>query len=565
MSFALPESSDEFMSWNWDKIEPLYSELQQRSFDTDSAAAWIMDWSDLARLVMERASRLEVMTTINTVDEAAEVQFNYFHEQIFPKARSADQILKERLLQSGVVVEGFEIPHRNMQMQAEIFRGENLPLMTEETKLGVEYQKIIGAQSVQWEGREHTLEQLRPLFLTKDRDLRERLWRSKSVRWLEDRQAINENWFSVLKLRLQMAGNADFDDYRSYAWKLNQRFDYTPADCQTFQQAILDVCVPAATRIYERYARQLGVTKVRPWDLDQDVFLLSLPALKPFEDVEKLIRVAAGIFHKVDSKLGAYFDSMRDKGLLDLANRKNKAPGGYTTTYTHRRLPFIFMNAVGLADDVDTMHHEAGHAFHVFESASLPYIQQLDVPLEFAEVASMAMELICMSYFSDYYDAADAARAGREHLEKDILFWPYMALVDAFQHWVYENPVDSTDTTCCDVEWLRLLRLYMPGVDWSGLEEMAMTGWHRKLHIHLMPFYYIEYGLAQMGAVQVWKNSLQDTPAAVQAYRHALALGGTVTLPEMYRAAGARFAFNEETMRVVVNFLEEKIAEYDLQ
>lgn len=565
MPFTLPKSSDEFMSWNWDKIEPLYSELQQRSFDADSAAAWIMDWSDLARLVMERASRLEVMTTINTVDEAAEVQFNYFHEQIFPKARSADQILKERLLQSGVVVEGFEIPHRNMQMQADIFREENLPLMTEETKLGVEYQKIIGAQSVQWEGSEHTLEQLRPLFLTKDRDLRERLWRSKSVRWLEDRQAINENWHSVLKLRLQMAGNAGFDDYRSYAWKLNQRFDYTPADCQTFQQAILDVAVPAATRIYERYARQLGVTKVRPWDLDQDVFLLSLPALKPFEDVEKLIRVAAGIFHKVDSKLGAYFDSMRDKGLLDLANRKNKAPGGYTTAYTHRRLPFIFMNAVGLADDVDTMHHEAGHAFHVFESASLPYIQQLDVPLEFAEVASMAMELICMSYFSDYYDAADAARAGREHLEKDILFWPYMALVDAFQHWVYENPVDSANANRCDAEWLRLLRLYMPGVDWSGLEDEAMTGWHRKLHIHLMPFYYIEYGLAQMGAVQVWKNSLQDTPTVVQAYRRALALGGTVTLPEMYRAAGARFAFNEETMRVVVNFLEEKIAEYDLQ
>lgn len=565
MPFNLPKSSDEFMSWNWDKIEPLYSELQQRSFDADSAAAWIMDWSDLARLVMERASRLEVMTTINTVDEAAEAQFNYFHEQIFPKARSADQILKERLLQSGVVVEGFEIPHRNMQMQADIFREENLPLMTEETKLGVEYQKIIGAQSVQWEGHEHTLEQLRPLFLTKNRDLRERLWHSKSERWLEDRQAINENWHSVIKLRLQMAGNADFDDYRSYAWKLNQRFDYTPSDCQTFQQAILDVAVPAATRIYERYARQLGVTKVRPWDLDEDVFLLSLPALKPFEDVEKLIHVAAGIFHRVDSKLGAYFDSMRDKGLLDLANRKNKAPGGYTTTYTHRRLPFIFMNAVGLADDVDTMHHEAGHAFHVFESASLPYIQQLDVPLEFAEVASMAMELICMSYFSDYYDAADAARAGREHLEKDILFWPYMALVDAFQHWVYENPVDSADTTCCDVEWLRLLRRYIPGVDWSGLEDVAMTGWHRKLHIHLMPFYYIEYGLAQMGAVQVWKNSLQDTPAAVQAYRRALALGGTVTLPEMYRAAGARFAFDKEMVRAVVNFLEEKIAEYDLQ
>jgi oligoendopeptidase F len=338
------------------------------------------------------------------------------------------------------------------------------------------------------------------------------------------------------------------------------RFDYTPADARNFQDAIEEVVVPAALRIYERRRKQLGVDVLRPWDLDVDVY--DMPPLRPFKNVGELKAGVSRIFHQVNSELGVFFDRMDAEDLLDLENRKNKAPGAYCAEFPVVQRPFIFENAVGLHSDVQTLLHESGHAFHVFESIALPSHLR-NVPIEFAEVASMGMELLASPYLTaqkgGFYTPAEAARARIEHLEGCIRFWPYMAVVDAFQHWVYENSDAAADPSRCDECWALLWGRFMTGVDWSGLDQEMMTGWHRKLHIYTDPFYYIEYGLAQLGAVQVWGNSLKDQGGAVAAYRRALALGGQVSLPELFETAGARFAFDASALRDAVALIEEMI------
>jgi oligoendopeptidase F len=289
--------------------------------------------------------------------------------------------------------------------------------------------------------------------------------------------------------------------------------------------------------------------------------------LKPYERVEELVEKVSAIFHRVDPELGAYFETMRRNDLLDLENRKGKAPGAYCSDYDMVMLPFIFENAVGLHGDVATLIHEGGHAFHVFEEAHLPYYQQLSVGMEFAEVASMSMELLASPYLlaseGGFYTEKDAARARIEHLEEMVTFLPYMAVVDVFQHWAYTHEQAALNPDNCDQEWTRLWKRFMVGIDWGGLDEIMMTGWQRKQHIFEVPFYYIEYGLASMGALQVWRKALTDQKAAVAAYRKALRLGGTVAIPELYKAAGARFVFDAGTMGEVIGLAEDKIKEFE--
>jgi oligoendopeptidase F len=472
----------------------------------------------------------------------------------------AGQTLKEKLLESGLEPAGFEIPLRNMRAEADLFRAENLPVLAEENKVKTEYDKILSAQTVVWEGEERTVEQMRPVYQEADRARRERAWRLVAERQLADRDGINEVWGKLLGLRCKLAANAGRPDYRAYRWQDLLRFDYTPADARSFQDAIEAVVVPAALRVYERRRQRLGLDSLRPWDLDVDP--LGLPPLRPFSDVEALKSSISRIFQRLDPALGANIDVMVVEDLLDLANRKNKAPGGYCTSFPVVRRPFIFANAVGLHDDVQTMLHECGHAFHVFESAALSSHLR-NVPMEFAEVASMGMELLAAPYLVEdkggFYTPAEAARARIEHLEGCIRFWPYMAVVDSFQHWVYENPQAAADPRQCDAAWAGFWRRFMVGVDWSGLEDVMATGWHRKLHIHTDPFYYIEYGLAQLGAAQVWANALKDQAGAVTRYRQALALGGKVSLPELFAAAGARFAFDAGTLSQAVELMETTI------
>ncbi|MEW5718891.1 MAG: M3 family oligoendopeptidase [Chloroflexota bacterium] len=565
MFTALPQTVPALLKWQWSDIEPHFDDLAARNLSAQNVNEWLADWSALDERVSEMYARLNLAKTQNTADKDAEQAFNAFLDNIFPKAEAARQKLREKLLASGLEPQGFEMPLKKMRASAEIFRDANLPLLTQEQKLASRYQKIVGAQTVQWDGKEVTISQLRPVYQNPDRALRERAWRASMARQLADRQAINDLWKEFLALRRTIAANADQPDYRAYKWQQLHRFDYTPDDCRTFHRAIEQAGVPAAQRIYERRRERLGVSSLRPWDLDVDV--LGRAPLKPFNTGEELKTIAASIFQRVDPKLGEYFGTMVRESLLDLENRKNKAPGAYCTNFPMSKQPFIFENAVGLHGDLQTILHESGHAFHNFERYALPYAPQRQVGMEFAEVASMAMELLASPYLAKnqggVYSDADAARARVEHLESEILFWPYMAVVDAFQHWVYENPDAALDASNCDAEWARQWRRFMIGVDWSGFEQEMMTGWHRKLHIHEVPFYYVEYGLAQLGAAQVWANALRDQANAVACYRRALALGGTVSLPQLYATAGAQFAFDTATLRDAVNLMERVIGELE--
>jgi oligoendopeptidase F len=564
---ALPRSIHEFMHFSWPQIEPFYQDLERRPLNETTLPAWMQDWSDLSRLAHETYRRLYVATTQDTTDEERERRYAAFLDGVYPSTRAAAQRLKEKLLASRLQPPGFETPLRNLQDQADLFRSENLPLLSEELKLATEYDRIAGAQTVEWDGQEVTLLQLQSVYQEPDRSRREKAWLLESGRRLADREAIDELWGRQLQVRGRLAENAGLPDYRSYRWRQLLRFDYSPEDCFHFHQAIEAVVVPAALRVYEKRRDRLGLQALRPWDLLADPH--GRPPLQPFETVADLEEKTADIFRRVDPQLGEYFETMRREDLLDLENRKGKAPGAYCDDFKATRRPFIFMNAVGVHDDVMTLLHEGGHAFHHFEMVPLPYYHQMEVPMEFNEVASMAMEMLGAPYLSageqGLYNRAEAARARIEHLETALLFWPYMAVVDAFQHWVYENLQAARDPANCDTKWDELWERFMPGVDWSGLEADRMTGWQRRLHIHEDPFYYVEYGLAQLGAFQVWGNALKDQAGAVAAYRKALSLGGTATLPQLYEAAGARFAFDAATLSSAVRLAEDTITALEEQ
>jgi oligoendopeptidase F len=567
MFSSLPQSGVDFMDWSWSQIEPYYQDLQNRQINAENVNPWLLDWTRIMDLNSERYARLNLAVTQDTTDKEAEARYNDYLDTIHPAAQSADQGLKEKLLASGLEPDGFWVPLRKMRADAAIYRPENLPLLSQERKLASQYNKIVGAQTVTWEGEEVTLQQLRKVIQDPDREVRQRAWELAAGRQLADREAINRLWGQFMDLRGELAANAGQPSYRAYRWQQLHRLDYTPEDCFKFQEAIEEVAVTAATRVYARQARRLGVDRLRPWDLDLELYPLLLPALPPYGDEEALQSGAEKIFEQVHPLFGSYFHTMRGENLLDLENRKGKAPGAYCTSFQHTKRPFVFMNAVGLSGDVRTLLHESGHAFHNFERLDLSYSQQRHPGLEFSEVASMGMELLASPYLiqeqGGFYSPADAARFRVQHLEHILCFWPYMAVVDAFQHWVYTHHQTAREPQACDATWLELWERFLPGVDWSGLEDEAMTGWHRKLHIHRYPFYYVEYGIAQLGAVQVWRNALRDQENAVAAYRQALALGGTETLPQLFAAAGAHLSFDAATLQEAVSLIETTIDELE--
>lgn len=560
---SLPSDPELLKLWSWDDFEPYYKDLVQRRVTADEITEFLRDWTRVSEAVEETYSRLHVAMTRNTADKEAERLFHAFLDNVFPPSEEAEQKLKDKMLAFGLTPPRFEIPLMRMRTDAEIFRKENLPLQVTEHKLSNEYDKIVGSQTVQWDGKEVTVVQLRPVFQKVDRTVRENAWHVAAERQLADREALGDLWRQFMEVRLKQAANAGFRDYRSYRWKQYFRFDYTPEDCLRFHEAIECAVVPAALRVAKRRRALLGLKSLRPWDMDVDP--LGRSSLVPFRDVSGLKTKVSAMFHNLDATLGRYFDTMMNEDLLDLENRKNKAPGGYCTEFSVAKRPFIFMNAVGIHDDVQTLLHESGHGFHVFERSHLPYHQQHSVGMEFSEVASMGMELLASPYLpagrGGFYSDSDAARALIEHLEHGIMFWPYMAAVDAFQHWVYEHPDEALHPSNCDVQWKRMSERFMPWLDWTDLEQEHITGWQRKLHIHVVPFYYVEYGIAQLGAVQVWRNSMKDQTAAVKAYRDALALGGTVSLPSLFQAAGAKFAFDSEMLGIAVSIMEQKIEE----
>jgi oligoendopeptidase F len=544
--------------------------LQERPITAENARHWLADWSDIKALLDESFSVTSVEKTKDTTDGEKEAAFLDMINDVMPRVRVADQALKERLLafwerEAAVFGDDLAVMLRQMRNGADLFREENVPLLTKLAKLENEYDKVTGGLKAGWEGEEKNLSQLDVFLLEGDREVRQRAWDTMMSLWLSRRQELNQIYSDMLALRKRVAANAGQPDYRAFVFRDYNRFDYSPEDCLTFHEAIEAEVVPAARRVYEKQAAALGLEKLRPWDIDVDAG--NFQPLKPYQGQDDLIQGSLNVFQQVNPILGKYVAIMAEEELLDLETRPGKALGGYCTSFPVRKRPFIFMNGAGTQSDVITMFHECGHAFHVFETAELPFIWQRRSPMEFAEVASTTMELLAAPYLpSDYggfYTEEEAARARIQGLERYLTFLPYMAVVDGFQHWIYTHIDEAMNPDNCDAAWDSLWGRFMPDVDWSGYETERMTGWHRKLHIFGVPFYYIEYGMAQVGALQIWRNSLADQAGAVRSYREALALGGTKSLPELFEAAGAEFRFDRPMLRELVSLIEATIVELE--
>ena len=424
--------------------------------------------------------------------------------------------------------------NRALENRRALYREANIPRETRLAELDQQYQKTMGAMTVSFQGQERTLAQMAPFLEETDRSVRQTAWELAASRRLHDKDALDDLFDQMMTLRIEVAREAGFTSYVDFAFRQRERFDYGIDDALKFHSAVEHVVVPLARKIQQEHTAALGVPALRPWDTAVDP--LGRPPLKPFVDVSRLAEGTETIFREVDPELGAQFAFLRSQGLLDLANRKGKAPGGYQTTFEDDRLPFIFMNAVGLDGDVRTLLHEGGHAFHTLACRGEPLAAYRESPLEFCEVASMTMELFGARNLDPFYDQAEADRSNRKLLEGIVLILPWIATVDAFQHWIYTHPGHTRDDR--RTAWRSLIDRFGGIVDWSGYEEARDHSWHRQLHIFLYPFYYIEYGIAQLGALQLWRRGLTDRAGAVADYRRALSLGGLAPVAGVVRRGG---------------------------
>jgi oligoendopeptidase F len=559
---TLPESADAFKEATWDDIRPFYEELASRPLDAANVEDWLGDWSRFESLLSEASALASFAYSCDTSDPDRESAQLRFGTQISPMAQEQRARLQERLVKLGYVRAGLETMVERFRNQMLIFSEANVPLFAELSRLTTEWSKLIGAMTVEWDGVEKTPSQLLPYLEAAERTTRERAFKLRARPYIEQRDAIAAIFDSMYDLRRQMAGNAGFDNFRDFAHQEKNRFAYTADDCMRFHEAVEEAVLPAVRRIQDRRRRAMKLDRLRPWDAAVDP--LGRPALKPFADMDSFIARAASIFGRVDPEFRRYYETMVEAKLLDLENRKGKAPGAYSQTLNFRKQPLIFMNAVGVDDDIRTLLHESGHAFHSFEASRLPLLFQRHPGSEMAEVASMSMELLAAPFIDresgGYYTKDEERRSRAEHLEGIVLFFPHCASVDAFQHWIYTDEA-GRDANARDARWLELRRRFEgSSVDWDGLDDERIARWYQQPHFFSSPFYYIEYGIAQLGALQVWRNSLKDSTDAVRRYRGALALGATRPLPELFKAAGARLIFDSSGMRELITLVEEEIA-----
>ena len=546
----------------WETVEECYRELLERPIESrEQLENWLYDASELESCVDEERVRRYTASTCHTDDPEIERRYLEFVEHIqAPQEPWRDKLMRrfvELAERFPLPPKRYEVLLRSARNTIELYREENVPLQTEDTKLSTEYQKITGAMTCEYDGREQTLQQMGRYLDEPDRSAREQAWRLAAERFNQDADALDTLYEKMVALRHKMATNADCANFRDYMFKRMERFDYTPADCHAFHDAIEEIVVPAVRTLSAGRREKLGLKTLRPWDFGVDPD--GLPPLRPFETEEQLAEGCSRIFHRVHPELGGVFDTMRERKLLDLGSRKGKAPGGYQDTFSERRVPFIFMNAVGTDTDVRTLLHEGGHAFHAWACRNeplLPY-RSCESAIEFAEVASMGMECLSLPHTHLFF-GDDTPRATRQFFERIVSFFPYMARIDAFQHHVYTHADEGLESW--NDHWQSLTRRFAPEVDYDGIEKHDRRSWQRKLHVYQVPFYYVEYGIAQIGALQVWLNSRRDYDQAVAQYRNGLALGSSRPLPELFAAAGCKFDFSAATLRPLIDAVMEEIA-----
>jgi len=552
----------DFTPDHWSALEPYFKQLMDRNISTvETLEQWLRDQSELEAVISEDACWRQIRMTCNTEDPALEEAYNYFCMEIQPKIQPFADALNKKLLQSPALekldTEKYHTYIRNVKKSIELFREANIPLQAETAVLQQQYGQITGAMTVDYDGKQYTLQQAAKFLESQDREVRENVYRLIQERRLEAKAALNELFDKLVDLRNKTAQNAQFDSFISYRFRELGRFDYNEADCYRFHDAVKLHVLPLVNEIFEKKRKQLSIETLKPWDIEAEP--AGMQPLHPFQGGEELLQKSIDCLKAMNPFFGDCLNWMKDMKHLDLESRKGKAPGGYNCPLAESGAPFIFMNAAGQMHDVTTMVHEAGHAIHSFLSHPLELSGFKDYPMEIAEVASMSMELFTMDYWDTFFDnASDLKRAKLHQLERVITIFPWIAVIDKFQHWIYSHPGHSASAR--SEAWVTILGEFKDDViDYSGLEKYRADSWHRQLHLFEVPFYYIEYGIAQLGAIGMWMQFRQDREKALENYCHALSLGGTKTLPELYKAAGIDFDFSPEKIKKLMEFVREEM------
>ena len=526
----------------------------------DALRAWILKWSELGSVLAEVSSRRYVAMTVNTQDEAAAKAYEDFVGNIDPVMSEFDDKLNKKLMAhpaKDLLKDEFGVWFKSVQVSLDLFSPANIPLETEETMAVQAYQKITGGMSVEFDGGIKTMQQLGAYLEKTDRDLRERAFRTMWDRRLKDKDALDASFDKLFQIRNKIAKNAHCKNFIDYIFLAKRRFDYSPADCKAFHESVEKLVLPLLKEIYKKRAEKMGLKTLRPWDLSVDP--LSRPPLKPYQNGEELIEKVDQIFESIHPQAGKWAREMQAKKLIDPDSRLGKAPGGYQIGFDESRLPFIFMNSAETDRDIYTLLHESGHSFHQYALANQPILAYRDVPSEFAEVASMSMELIGMSNLKPFYgDDSEAIRRSIEgELEDVIWLFPWVASIDSFQHELYSRP----NHTAKDREeiWKGIMDRYDAGVDYSGFESVRINLWQKQLHLFECPFYYIEYGIAQLGALQVWANFKKDPKKAIDDLFRAESLGDSRPLPELFAAANIKFDFTAKTIEPLMQVVWDEL------
>lgn len=552
----------DFTVIDWTALEPYFIELEARPIHSATdLQQWLKDASELEAIISEDVCWRQIKMTCDTENKALEESFNFFMLEIQPKMQPWSDKLNRKLVSSPFVNELDQDKYftylRNVKKNIDLFQEINIPLQAEVNVLQQQFGMIAGKMTVTVNGQEFTLQQAAKFLEDPDRSLREETWRKIGDRRLQDKEALNALYTDLLQKRQQIAINAGFNNYRDYRFVELGRFDYNKEECFRFHEAVQLYVMPLVDQIYETKKKRLGLDTLRPWDIEAEP-VGTLP-LRPFKNGEELTEKAIRCFDQLGRFFGDCLRKMKEMGHLDLESRKGKAPGGYNCPLAESGAPFIFMNAAGTLDDVTTMVHEGGHAIHSFLSHELELNGFKEYPTEIAEVASMAMELFSMANWEMFFDNKEELRRAKEQqLERVITIFPWIATIDKFQHWVYEHPTHTEQERT--EKWMSILNEFSSSaIDFSGLENYRAYAWQRQLHLFEVPFYYIEYGIAQLGAIGLWQQYQQDPDQALRHYTRALELGGTRTLPQLFEAAGLKFDFRPDNIRILMNFVQDQM------
>ena len=558
---------DGFNPGDWDEIKPYVNELLNRKISCSKCIEGIIrDASELSEHISEKGALLYIAMTCDTESDEKRSSFLDFVENVRPKLSEFSDSLNRRLIEHEAVKNlpsRYDLMIRSMKNDVDIFRKENIPLGVEQTKLVTESQTINGAMTVEFNGNEYTLPEMRRFLESNERAIREGAWKAVSDRRMQDEERLSEIFDELIIIRSKIARNAGFDTYTDYMFRAMERFDYSKEDCLEFHDAIEAVCVPLMREINSQRVVSLDLDFLMPWDVNEKTGvgpdLQGRAPLKPFDNVGEMVEQLSTLFHNMSEDLGEKFDMLVEMDTLDLDTRKGKAPGGYQYYLQKSRVPFIFMNAAGLQGDLETMIHEAGHAFHSIYCSHLELIGERGYPIEFAEVASMSMELMTQEQWGEFYDEEEANRAKMGHLEGVIFLLPWIATIDSFQHWIYSNPEHTREERAR--VWNSIRDRFGSNMNWEEYTKFRDVSWQQQGHLFGVPFYYVEYGIAQLGALQLWRTQRKDPEKALSDYSNAMRLGNTKTLPELFTAADIKLGFDERHLSSLIQEVRTAMAE----